>query len=87
MLTSNVRDDRVLEKYTKPNKEGFQERVRAQAFASNNVTLQTGSVKMSTPVPAPPPPSRRPSCTEMKPNVNNLPAGGRKPKASTPHWH
>ncbi|XP_062231408.1 uncharacterized protein LOC133928904 isoform X2 [Phragmites australis] len=88
MLTSNVRDDRVLEVFRKPNKEGFQERVRAQAFASNKTTLQTGSVKMRASVPPPPPPPPcRPSCNERKPNVNNLPAGGRKPKASTPHWH
>ncbi|XP_062180062.1 uncharacterized protein LOC133884610 isoform X2 [Phragmites australis] len=85
MLTSNVRDNQVQESFRKPNKE----RVQAQAFASDNVTrLKTGSVKTRAPVPPPPPPPpRRPSCTGKKPNVNDLPAGGRKPKASTPRWH
>ncbi|CAN6337564.1 unnamed protein product [Urochloa humidicola] len=88
MLTSNVRDDRGLENFRKPTEEGLHERVRAQAYKSNNVTALTGSVKTRAPAPPPPPPlPRRTSCTERKPNVNSSPAGGRKPKASTPHWH
>ncbi|CAL4893642.1 unnamed protein product [Urochloa decumbens] len=89
MLTSNVKDGRGLENFRKPNKEGLREGVRAQAYKSNNVSPSlTGSVKTRAPAPPPPPPPpRRTSCTERKPNVNNSPAGGRKPKASTPHWH
>ncbi|TVU19412.1 hypothetical protein EJB05_35559 [Eragrostis curvula] len=89
MLTSSVRDEQVLDNFRKPNKEGFQERVQAQALASNNTTpSQTRSVKMGPPIPPPPPPPpRRPSNIERTANVNNLPASGRKPKASTPRWH
>ncbi|CAN6333025.1 unnamed protein product [Urochloa humidicola] len=88
MLTSNVRDDRGLENFRKPNKEGFREGVRAQAYKSNSTTPLIGSIKARAPAPPPPPPPpRRPSCFETKANANNLPAGGRKPKASTPHWH
>ncbi|KAK8457764.1 hypothetical protein SEVIR_3G243000v4 [Setaria viridis] len=89
MLTSNVRDDRGLENSRKSNKEGLREGVRAQAYKSNNMTPSpTGSVKTRAPAPPPPPPPpRRPSCFERKLNASNLPAVGRKPKASTPHWH
>jgi len=85
-LTSNVRDDQGLEKFKKPNKE---EGVRGHAYKSNNVTpSQTGNVKTKAPAPPPPPlPPGRPYCTEKKPNVNNSPVGGRKPKVSAPRWH
>jgi len=85
-LTSNVRDDQGLEKFKKPNKE---EGVRGHAYKSNNVTpSQTGNVKTKAPVPPPPPLTPgRPYCTEKKPNVNNSPVGGRKPKVSAPRWH
>ncbi|XP_020394482.1 uncharacterized protein [Zea mays] len=83
-LTSNVRDDQGLEMFKKPNKEGG---VRAHAYKSNNATTSwTGNVKTKAPVPPPLPP-RRPYCTEKKPNVNSSPVGGRKTKASAPHWH
>ncbi|CAL4908283.1 unnamed protein product [Urochloa decumbens] len=89
MLTSNVRDNRGLENFRKPNKEGLREGVRAQAYKSNSMTTPLiGSIKTRAPAPPPPPPPpRRPSCSERKPNANNSIAGGRKPKATTPHWH
>ncbi|PVH62369.1 hypothetical protein PAHAL_3G275400 [Panicum hallii] len=90
MLTSNVRDDRGLDNFRKPNKEGLREGVRAQAYKSNNmIPSLTESVKTRAPAPPPPPPPLRwPSCTETKPpDANNSPAGGRKPKASAPHLH
>ncbi|KAJ1262971.1 hypothetical protein BS78_09G148700 [Paspalum vaginatum] len=39
------------------------------------------------PPPPPPPPPCRPYCTEKMTNAHSSPVGGRKPKASTPHWH
>ncbi|KAL5231815.1 hypothetical protein ABZP36_030591 [Zizania latifolia] len=85
MLTSNVRANRLLENFRKPNKE---EIVRSQVSASRNPTpLKTGSIKMRAPNPPPPPPARRSSQISSKPNTNNLSVGGRKPKASAPHWH
>ncbi|KAG8085632.1 hypothetical protein GUJ93_ZPchr0010g9687 [Zizania palustris] len=85
MLTSNVRANRLLENFGKPNKE---EIVRSQVSASRNPTpLKTGSIKMRSPnPPPPPPPPRRSSQISSKPNTNNLSAGGRKPKASAPRW-
>ncbi|PUZ65931.1 hypothetical protein GQ55_3G265600 [Panicum hallii var. hallii] len=79
MLTSNVRDDRGLDNFRKPNKEGLREGVRAQAYKSNNmIPSLTESVETRAPAPPPPPPPPRwPSCTETKPpDANNSPAGG-----------
>ena len=89
MLTSSVRASQVLENVRRPNKEGIQGRVRSRVSTSKNVTpLQTGSLKMRAPnPPPPPPPPHRPFQTASKPNPNNLSVGGRKPKASAPHWH
>uniref|UniRef100_A0ACD5U3F7 Uncharacterized protein n=1 Tax=Avena sativa TaxID=4498 RepID=A0ACD5U3F7_AVESA len=89
ILTSNVRANRVVENVRKPNKQGIQETVGSRVSASKNTTsLQTGSVKTRAPnPPAPPPPPRRPSQTGSKPDPNKSSVGGRKPKASTPHWH
>ncbi|KAL6877189.1 hypothetical protein ACP4OV_012860 [Aristida adscensionis] len=83
MLTSNLIDDPALENVRKANNVGLQETMRARAFTSNIVTpLQTGSVKARAPnPPPPPPPPRRLSSSERKSNVNNSPAGGRKPKS------
>ncbi|KAG2627420.1 hypothetical protein PVAP13_3KG125728 [Panicum virgatum] len=83
------RGDWGLENFRKPNKEGLHEGLRAQAYKPNNVTPLTRSVKTRAPAPPPPPPPPRgASCTERRlSNANNSPAGGRKPKASPPHWH
>uniref|UniRef100_A0A0D9WGN1 TPX2 C-terminal domain-containing protein n=1 Tax=Leersia perrieri TaxID=77586 RepID=A0A0D9WGN1_9ORYZ len=84
LLTSNVRTNRVQGSFRKPNKEGIQETVRSQVPASKNATpMQSGNIKP----PPPPPPPRRPSKISSKPSINNLSLGGRKPRASTPHWH
>ncbi|KAL5203352.1 hypothetical protein ABZP36_014304 [Zizania latifolia] len=89
MLTSNVRANRVIENFRKPNKEGIQQTVRSQVSASKNSSpSKTGSIKARAPNPPPPPPPRRQSSQiSCKPNTNNSSVGGRKPKASAPHWH
>ncbi|XP_020149824.1 uncharacterized protein [Aegilops tauschii subsp. strangulata] len=88
VLTSNVGANRVVENIRKPNKQGIQETVGSRVFASKNATpLQTGSAKTRVPNPPPPPPPRRASQSPSKPSPNKLSVGGRKPKASTPHWH
>ncbi|EAY98088.1 hypothetical protein OsI_20007 [Oryza sativa Indica Group] len=88
MFTSNVRANRVPESFRKPNK-GIQETARSQISSSKSATpAQTRSIKTRAPnPPPPPPPPRRPSQISSKTNTNNLSVGGRKPKASTPHWH
>lgn len=89
VLTSNVGANRVVENIRKPNKQGIQETVGSRVFASKNATpLQTGSAKTKAPnPPPPPPPPRRLSQSPSKPDPKKLSVGGRKPKASTPHWH